>query len=132
MLIDGHKLRDLSIKSLRENIGYVLQENLLFHDTIINNIRFAKPGAKRKEVIEACKRAQAHDFISKLPKGYDSIVGERGVKLSGGEKQRVVISRILLKDPPILVLDEATSALDSKTEHELQRALVEVMKIEPQ
>ncbi|MFH1433462.1 MAG: ABC transporter ATP-binding protein, partial [Candidatus Uhrbacteria bacterium] len=128
ILIDGHKLQDLSIQSLRSNIGYVLQENLLFHDTIMNNIRFAKPGASRDEVVSACKRAQAHDFISKLPMKYNSIVGERGVKLSGGEKQRVVIARTLLKDPPILVLDEATSALDSKTEHELQLALAEVMQ----
>ncbi len=128
IMIDGHDLKDLAIKSVRSNIGFVLQENLLFHDTILNNIRFGRPGANKKQVIEACKRAQAHDFIKKLPKGYDSIVGERGVKLSGGEKQRIVISRTLLKDPPILVLDEATSALDSKTEHQLQEALKQVMQ----
>ncbi len=128
ILLDANNIKDLPIKFVRSNIGFVLQENLLFHDTVLNNIRFARPGASRAEVINACKRAQAHDFIMRLPKKYDSIVGERGVKLSGGEKQRVVIARTLLKDPPILVLDEATSALDSKTEHELQEALKEVMK----
>jgi ATP-binding cassette subfamily B protein len=100
---------------------------VLFQDTIINNIRFARPKASRSEVIAAAKRAQAHSFIKSLPKGYDTVVGHRGVKLSGGEKQRIVIARVLLKDPPILVLDEATSSLDSKIEHQLQKALAEVM-----
>lgn len=126
--IDGHDLRTLSIQSLRANIGFVLQENLLFHDTISNNVRFTKPRASQAEVIKACKRAQAHNFIMNLSKKYNSIVGERGIKLSGGEKQRVIIARTLLKDPPILVLDEATSALDSKTEYELRNALTEIMK----
>jgi len=128
ILIDEHDIKDLSIKTLRSNIGYVLQENLLFHDTIYNNIKFGNPKASKKQVEAACRRAQAHHFIKKLPRGYSSIVGERGVKLSGGEKQRVIIARTLLKDPPILVLDEATSSLDSKTEYELQKALTEVMR----
>ena len=126
--IDDHDLRNLSIESLRSSIGYVLQENLLFHDSIINNVRFGRPKASKDDVIAACKEAQAHDFIMRLPKGYNSVVGERGVKLSGGEKQRIVIARTLLKDPPILVLDEATSALDSKTEHQLQEAMKAVME----
>jgi len=126
--IDGIDLRDYTISSLRENVGFVMQENLLFHDSIINNIRLGKTSVARNKVISAAKRAQAHEFISKLPKGYDSVVGERGVKLSGGEKQRIALARVLLDNPPILVLDEATSALDSKTEHALQVALKEVMK----
>jgi len=128
IMIDDYDLRDLSIESLRSNIGYVLQENLLFHDTIMNNVRFARPKASMPDIIAACKEAQAHDFIMKLSKEYNAVVGERGVKLSGGEKQRVVIARTLLKDPPILVLDEATSALDSKTEHDLQKAMAAIME----
>jgi ATP-binding cassette subfamily B protein len=126
--IDGHDLRDLTLASLRSSVGFVMQENLLFHDTILNNIRLAKPSASIKEVERAAKRAQAHDFISRLPEKYRSVVGERGVKLSGGEKQRIALARVLLANPPILVLDEATSALDSKTEHDLQCALKETMK----
>ncbi|MFH1315781.1 MAG: ABC transporter ATP-binding protein [Candidatus Uhrbacteria bacterium] len=128
IMIDDYDLRELSIESLRSNIGYVLQENLLFHDTIINNVRFARPKASKQDIIVACKEAQADDFIMKLPRGYNAVVGERGVKLSGGEKQRIVIARTLLKDPPILVLDEATSALDSKTEYELQKAMAAIME----
>jgi glucan exporter ATP-binding protein len=128
ILIDGLDIRDIKLDSLRANIGFVMQENLLFHDTILNNIRFAKPSASEKDIIAAAKRAQAHEFIKGLKNGYKTVVGERGVKLSGGEKQRVALARVLLADPPILVLDEATSALDSKTEHALQMALHEVMK----
>lgn len=128
VLIDDRNLQELTLNSLRKNVGFVMQENLLFHDTIFNNIKLAKPGASEKKIIEAAKRAQAHNFISKLPDGYKSMVGERGVKLSGGEKQRIALARVFLEDPPILVLDEATSALDSKTEHQLQQALEEVMK----
>lgn len=126
--IDGVPIRELSLDNLRKNVGLVMQENLLFHDSILQNIRLAKPSASEKEVVEAAKRAQAHEFISKLKKGYHTVVGERGVKLSGGEKQRIALARVLLANPPILVLDEATSALDSKTEHLLQGALKEVMK----
>lgn len=126
--IDGVDLKEASLKSLRRNVGLVMQENLLFHDTVLNNIKLAKPSASKKEIEAAARRAQAHDFISKLPNGYKSMVGERGVKLSGGEKQRIALARVFLEDPPILVLDEATSALDSKTEQDLQIALKEVMK----
>lgn len=126
--IDEVDARELSLQTLRSAIGFVMQENLLFNDTILNNIRFAKPNASEKEVIEAARRAQAHGFVSALKDGYRTLVGERGVKLSGGQKQRIALSRVLLANPPILVLDEATSALDSKTEHELQVALAEVMK----
>ncbi|MFH1632291.1 MAG: ABC transporter ATP-binding protein [bacterium] len=126
--IDGIDLRDIKLASLEKNIGFVMQENLLFHDTVLGNIRFAKPSAGERAIIAAAKRAQAHDFIKNLPNGYKTIVGERGIKLSGGQKQRIALARVLLEDPPILVLDEATSALDSKTERELQSALLEVMK----
>lgn len=128
IFIDGKDICDVTLSSLRKNVGLVMQENMLFHETVMQNIKLAKPGASKKEIIKAAKRAQAHDFIKKLPKGYDTVVGERGVKLSGGEKQRIAIARVFLEDPPILVLDEATSALDSKTEHKLQEALHEVMK----
>lgn len=126
--VDGIDVREMTLASLRPQVGFVMQENLLFHESILYNMRFAKPNASKEEVVEAAKRAQAHDFISKLPKGYDTVVGERGVKLSGGQKQRIALARVLLANPPILVLDEATSALDSKTEHDLQKALKEVMK----
>ncbi len=126
--LDGHDLRDLTLKSLRKNIGFVMQENLLFHDTVLNNIKLAKPSATQEEIVLAAKRAQAHAFISKFKGGYHAVVGERGVKLSGGEKQRIALTRVFLANPPVLVLDEATSALDSKTEHALQLALKEVMK----
>ena len=125
---DGVNFRDMQLTTLRPQVGFVMQENMLFHETILYNLRFARPDATRDEVVEAAKRAQAHEFITKLPNGYDTVVGERGVKLSGGQKQRVALARVLLANPPILVLDEATSALDSKTEHDLQHALREVMK----
>ncbi|MFH1711892.1 MAG: ABC transporter ATP-binding protein, partial [Patescibacteria group bacterium] len=128
IFLDDYDLRDLTLNSLRQSVGFVMQENLLFHTTILDNIRYAKPGAKKNEIIKAAKRAQAHDFIMKLEKGYDTVVGERGVKLSGGEKQRIALAQVILENPSILVLDEATSALDSKTEYELQKALAEVMK----
>ncbi len=128
MRIDGQDLKDFTLRSIRSRIGVVSQETLLFDDTLLNNVKFVRPGATKKEVIEACKKAEAHGFISKLPKGYNSIVGERGVKLSGGERQRIAIARIFLADTPILVLDESTSALDSETEHKLQETLKKVMK----
>ncbi len=128
ILIDGQDIRDLTLGSLRKNVGLVMQENVLFHETILQNIKLAKPSASQKEIENAAKRAQAHNFIKNLPNGYQTVVGERGVKLSGGEKQRIAIARVFLEDPPILVLDEATSALDSKTERDLQAALREVMK----
>jgi ATP-binding cassette subfamily B protein len=114
--------------SLRRNIGLVMQENTLFNDTIFNNIAYAKPGATRFEVYQAARKANIHKFIMSQPKTYKTKVGERGLKLSGGEKQRVAIARVILKNPPILILDEATSALDSKNERIIQKALERVMR----
>jgi len=121
--IDGINISDISQDSLRRAIGIVPQDTVLFNDTIGYNIGYAKPGSNHDEIIAAAKAAQIHGFVSALPKGYDTIVGERGLKLSGGEKQRVAIARTLLKNPAILILDEATSALDSVTEREIQTAL---------
>jgi ABC-type multidrug transport system fused ATPase/permease subunit len=121
--IDGQDIKSATQISLRENIGYVLQDSSLFNDTALNNIRFSRPNAKLSDVVRAAKLANADDFISKLPKGYKTIVGERGVKLSGGEQQRINIARAILKNPPILILDEATSSLDSESELLIQRAL---------
>jgi len=126
--IDGIDLRQARIRDVRGSVGIVQQDTVLFNDTIFNNIRFANPKATRREVEAACRSAQAHEFISKLPKGYDTLVGERGVKLSGGERQRLSLARVFLADPPILILDESTSALDSETEANVQEALAKVMK----
>ena len=126
--IDGINLKDAKIADVRLAVGVVQQDTVLFNDSILNNIRFAQPKAKRHEIEAACKAAQAHEFIIKLPKGYDTIVGERGVKLSGGERQRLSLARVFLANPPILILDESTSALDSETESRVQEALREVMK----
>jgi subfamily B ATP-binding cassette protein MsbA len=121
--IDDIDIRDVKINSLRENIGIVLQDNILFSDSVKENILMGRPDATDDEVIEAAKAANAHDFIVSLPEGYDTKVGERGVKLSGGQKQRVAIARVFLKNPPILVLDEATSALDLESESLIQDSL---------
>jgi len=126
--IDGNDVSGLKLQSLRSKIGVVSQETLLFHDTILNNVRFSRPSATFNEVVAACKKAEAHKFILDTSKGYKSIVGERGVKLSGGERQRIALARIFLADPPILILDESTSALDSETEHKLQKTLQKVMR----
>jgi len=126
--IDGQNINDVTQDSLRAAIGMVPQDTVLFNDTIEYNIRYGKPEATQAEVREAARLAQIHDFIMTLPQGYDSLVGERGLKLSGGEKQRVAIARTILKAPPILMLDEATSALDSHTEMEIQDALERVAR----
>ena len=126
VLIDGQNIRDVTQASLRAAIGMVPQDTVLFNDTIEYNIRYGKPDASSAEVRQAARLAQIHEFIVTLPQGYDSLVGERGLKLSGGEKQRVAIARTVLKSPPILMLDEATSALDSHTEKEIQDALERV------
>jgi ATP-binding cassette subfamily B protein len=126
--IDGQDIRDVTQASLRAAIGMVPQDTVLFNDTILYNIRYGRPGATDAEVRAAAKLAQIDDFIMTLPLGYDSLVGERGLKLSGGEKQRVAIARTILKSPPILMLDEATSALDSHTEKEIQDALERVAR----
>ena len=126
--IDGQDIREITLESLRRAIGLVPQDTVLFNDTIAANIAYGRPGASRAEIERAAQIAQIHDFIRQLPDGYDTLVGERGLKLSGGEKQRVAIARVVLEDPPILVLDEATSSLDSRTEETLQAALAEVAR----
>ncbi|MFM2356500.1 MAG: hypothetical protein RLZZ528_2236 [Pseudomonadota bacterium] len=121
--IDGQDVRAVTQDSLHDAIGVVPQDTVLFNDTILYNIAYGRPSASREEMIEAAKAAKIHDFIQTLPEGYDTKVGERGLKLSGGEKQRVGIARTLLKNPPILLLDEATSALDTQTERDIQESL---------
>ncbi|MBI3340521.1 MAG: ABC transporter ATP-binding protein [Chloroflexi bacterium] len=125
--IDGHDLRSVTLDSLSAQIGMVTQENYLFHDTIRTNLIYAKPDATQAEIEAAAKAANIHNFIMELPDGYDTIVGERGYRLSGGEKQRIALARVILKDPRILVLDEATSSLDSESEALIQEALKRVM-----
>ena len=128
VLIDGQDIRDVTQESLRAAIGMVPQDTVLFNDTIEYNIRYGKPEASEREVRDAARLAQVHDFIMAMPHGYDALVGERGLKLSGGEKQRVAIARTILKSPPILMLDEATSALDNHTEKDIQDALERVAR----
>jgi ATP-binding cassette subfamily B protein len=121
--VNGHDVRDLTQDSLRAAIGVVPQDTVLFNDTIRYNIGYGRPSASQAEIEAAARAAQVHDFVMRLPEGYDTRVGERGLKLSGGEKQRVAIARTILKDPRILILDEATSALDTRTEQDIQTAL---------
>lgn len=127
VLIDGKDIRDFTVESLREHIGIVSQETILFNDTLKNNIAFGKPDAALEKVIEAAKAANAHNFIMRMPKGYDTMIGDRGIKLSGGEKQRIAIARALFKDPPMLILDEATSQLDTESEKLVQEAINRLM-----
>src|SRR5436189_5334105 len=124
--IDGHDLRSVTQKSLREQMGLVTQETFLFHDTISNNIRFGRLDATPDEVHEAAKAAYAHDFIMAQPKGYETVIGDKGCLLSGGQQQRLAIARAVLKNAPILLLDEATSSLDSESEQQIQKALAEL------
>lgn len=128
ILIDGKSIYNLSLESLRRNIGIVQQEVFLFTGTIKENIKYGNQDATDEEIIEAAKMANIHKFIMNLPEGYDTFVGERGVKLSGGQKQRLSIARVFLKNPPILILDEATSALDNVTEYLIQKSLEELCK----
>ncbi|APW44917.1 ABC transporter [Rhodoferax saidenbachensis] len=128
ILVDGVDIRSYAIADYRQNIGLVLQEPFLFFGTIADNIAYGKPHATRAEIIAAARAAHAHEFILRLPQGYDSMVGERGQGLSGGERQRISIARALLIDPRILILDEATSSVDSETEKEIQRALENLVK----
>lgn len=124
--LDGEDIKHFTLKSLRRNIGIVQQDVYLFSGTVYENIEYGKPGATKEEVMEAAKRAGAHEFISALKDGYDTYVGERGVKLSGGQKQRISIARVFLKNPPIIILDEATSALDNESEFEVARSLAKL------
>ncbi|MEV4245940.1 ABC transporter ATP-binding protein [Streptosporangium canum] len=121
--VDGVDVRDLTFETLAETVGVVSQETYLFHSSIADNLRFAKPSATDSELVEAARAARIHDHIMSLPDGYDTMVGERGYRFSGGEKQRLAIARTLLRDPPVLILDEATSALDTQTERAVQEAL---------
>ena len=125
--IDGQNIAEVTQASLRSQIAIVQQEPILFHRTLAENIAYARPGATQAEIEEAARLASAHDFISRLPKGYATLVGERGVKLSGGERQRVAIARAFLADAPILILDEATSSLDSESEVLIQQAMERLM-----
>jgi len=128
ILIDGHDIRHVTIESLRGQIGIVTQQTILFNDTVRNNIAYGNIEKTDEDIFQAAKAANAHDFIMKLPKGYDTVIGEQGAKLSGGERQRMSIARALLKDAPILILDEATSSLDTEAEIEVQDALEYLMK----
>ena len=128
ILIDGLDVRDVTIESLRAQIGMVTQQTILFNDTVRNNIVYGDSGKTEADVIRAAKAANAHNFIMNLPQGYDTVIGEQGTKLSGGERQRISIARALLKDAPILILDEATSSLDTEAEIEVQEALENLMR----
>ncbi|EEO32450.2 hypothetical protein MBAG_01402 [Coprobacillus sp. D7] len=128
IFIDGQNIKDIKLNSLRQNIGIVQQDVYLFAGTILDNIRYGRFDATDEEVIEAAKKANAHDFIMELPEGYDTDCGQRGVKLSGGQKQRLSIARVFLKNPPILIFDEATSALDNESEHIVQQSLESLAK----
>lgn len=126
--IDGHDIRDVTLKSLRDNIGIVQQDVYLFAGSVYENIAYGRPGATEAEIIEAAKEANAHDFIMSLPQGYQTDIGQRGIKLSGGQKQRLSIARVFLKNPPILIFDEATSALDNESERVVQESLEKLAK----
>jgi ATP-binding cassette subfamily B protein len=123
ILLDGKNIREISLRSLRRNIGIVQQDIYLFAGTVSDNIRYGKLEASKEEIIEAAKKANAHDFIMALPDGYNTDIGQRGVKLSGGQKQRLSIARVFLKDPPVIIFDEATSALDNESEKAVQDSL---------
>jgi subfamily B ATP-binding cassette protein MsbA len=126
--IDGTDIRDVTIKSLRGSIGIVTQETVLFDESIANNIAYGSPQASREEIEQAARAAHAHDFVVELPDGYDTFIGERGQRISGGQRQRLAIARALLKNSPILILDEATSALDAESERLVQEALANLMR----
>jgi subfamily B ATP-binding cassette protein MsbA len=128
IIIDGNDLKNLSLSSLRGNMGIVTQEVILFNDTIKNNISYAQPEKSMDQIKDAAKAANALEFIENTPDGFETVVGERGVKLSGGQKQRIAIARALLKNPSILILDEATSALDTESEKKVQTAIESLMK----
>ena len=126
--VGGHNVKEFTCDSLLSNISMVFQNVYLFHDTIRNNICFGKPDATQEEMIEAAKKACCHDFIMELPDGYDTVIGEGGGSLSGGEKQRISIARAILKDAPIIILDEATASVDPENEHLIQAAISELTR----
>ncbi|MEY4727207.1 MAG: hypothetical protein RLZ36_1834, partial [Pseudomonadota bacterium] len=126
--LDGIDIRNIALSDFRSHIGMVLQEPFLFFGTIADNIAYGKPDASREEIVAAARAAHAHEFILRLPQGYDSLVGERGQGLSGGERQRISIARALLINPRILILDEATASVDTETEQEIQKALDNLVK----
>lgn len=128
ILIDGHNFKDITVKSLRENLSIVLQDVFLFNGTIYDNIAYGNPNAEEEKVLEAARIAHADDFVRNMPDGYQTIIGERGIRLSGGQKQRIAIARAILKDTPVLILDEATSAVDNETEALIQQAIDELSK----
>ncbi|MBC8553777.1 MAG: ATP-binding cassette domain-containing protein [Candidatus Brocadiales bacterium] len=128
IIIDDHNIKDVKLKSLRKQTAIVLQETFLFNDSVKANIAYARSNASDEEIEAAAKAANAHEFIAKLPKGYDSLIGERGVKLSGGQKQRIAIARAILANPRILILDEATSSVDTETEQLIQNAIYRLVK----
>ena len=124
--VDGLDVRRVTQRSLHRNIGIIQQDVFMFAGTVMDNIRYGRPDASEEEIVEAAKMAEIHEEIMRMPKGYESYIGERGVVLSGGQKQRISIARVFLKNPPILILDEATSALDSVTESRIQHAFDEL------
>jgi subfamily B ATP-binding cassette protein MsbA len=128
VMMDGHDVREYKIKNLRDQIGYVLQDTILFRGTIAENIAFGRPGAMREEIVAAAKLANADEFISRMPLGYDTLVGDRGSTLSGGQRQRIGIARVMVRNSPILLLDEPTAALDSESEKLVIDALEKLMK----
>jgi subfamily B ATP-binding cassette protein MsbA len=128
ILIDGQDLRNLTLASLRSQVAQVTQETILFNDTVRNNIAYGQPDVRFSLVENAARNALAHDFILRMPQGYDTVIGEKGFRLSGGERQRMAIARAILKNSPILILDEATSALDAESESLVQIALANLMK----
>ena len=128
ILVDGHDLRDVELASFRRRVAMVAQQPFLFNATIHDNIACGRPGATREEVVEAAQKAHIHDFIETLPDGYETLCGERGSNLSGGQMQRITIARAIVRDPAVLFLDEATSALDSESEGAVQEALSELMR----
>jgi ABC-type multidrug transport system fused ATPase/permease subunit len=127
-MIDGHDLCDLNLRSYRRHVAIVSQQPFLFNTSILDNIRYGRPEASFDDVVEAAEAAQIHGFITTLPQGYETIAGERGCNLSGGQMQRITIARAILRDPAILFLDEATSSLDSESEGAVQRALANLMR----
>ena len=126
--LDGIDIRDATLRSLRRNIGVVHQDVYLFAGTVLENIRYGKPDASTAQIMDAARKANAHDFIMALPEKYDTYIGQRGVKLSGGQKQRLSIARVFLKNPPVLIFDEATSALDNESEKVVQESLENLAK----